>query len=44
MGQPPEGCTIVKAISVVDRLEGAAENFRKAGIAFDPLYTIRDFD
>ncbi len=39
-----QGCTIVKAISVVDRLEGAAENFRKAGIAFDPLYTMRDFD
>jgi orotate phosphoribosyltransferase len=39
-----QGCTIVKAISVVDRLEGAAENFRKAGIEFDSLFTWRDFD
>jgi orotate phosphoribosyltransferase len=38
------GATIVKVISVVDRLEGAAENFQKAGIAFDPLFTWRDFD
>src|SRR5262252_10996671 len=27
-------CAIVKVITVVDRLEGAAENFRKAGIPF----------
>jgi orotate phosphoribosyltransferase len=39
-----QGCAIVKAISIVDRLEGAAENFRKARIAFDPLFTLRDFD
>jgi orotate phosphoribosyltransferase len=39
-----DGATIVKVISVVDRLEGAAENFRKAGIAFDSLFTWRDFD
>jgi orotate phosphoribosyltransferase len=39
-----QGATIVKVISVVDRLEGAAENFRKAGIAFDSLFTWRDFD
>jgi orotate phosphoribosyltransferase len=38
-----QGCTIVKVISVVDRLEGAAANFRRAGIAFDPLFTMRDF-
>jgi orotate phosphoribosyltransferase len=37
-------CTIVNVISVVDRLEGAAENFRKAGVAFDSLFTWRDFD
>jgi orotate phosphoribosyltransferase len=37
------GCTIVKVITVVDRLEGAAENFQKAGIAFDFLFTWQDF-
>lgn len=36
-------CTIVKIISVVDRLEGAAENFKAAGIAFESLFTWRDF-
>jgi orotate phosphoribosyltransferase len=37
------GCTIVKVVSVVDRLEGAAENFRDAGIKFESLFTWRDF-
>jgi orotate phosphoribosyltransferase len=37
------GCTIVKVISVVDRLEGAEENFRAAGIKFHSLFTWRDF-
>jgi orotate phosphoribosyltransferase len=36
-------CTILKAISVVDRLEGAEENFRKEGIKFEALFTWRDF-
>ena len=36
-------CTILKVISVVDRLEGAAENFRTAGIKFEALFTWRDF-
>jgi orotate phosphoribosyltransferase len=36
-------CTILKVISVVDRLEGAAENFRAAGIKFEALFTWRDF-
>jgi orotate phosphoribosyltransferase len=36
-------CTIVKIISIVDRLEGAEENFAKAGIAFEALFTWRDF-
>jgi orotate phosphoribosyltransferase len=39
-----QGGTIVKIISIVDRLEGAAANFRKAGIAFDSIFTWRDFD
>ena len=37
------GCTIVKVISVVDRLEGAEETFRAAGIPFEALFTWRDF-
>lgn len=36
-------CTIVKVITVVDRLEGAAENFAAAGIPFTALFTWRDF-
>jgi orotate phosphoribosyltransferase len=36
-------CTILKVISVVDRLEGAAENFRAGGIKFEALFTWRDF-
>jgi len=37
-------CQIVKVISVVDRLEGAAENFREAGVKFEALFTRRDFN
>lgn len=36
-------CAIVKIIAIVDRLEGAAQNFRDAGIAFESLYTWHDF-
>jgi len=36
-------CTIVKVVSVVDRLEGAADNFRAAGIKFQSMFTWRDF-
>jgi len=36
-------CTILKVITVVDRLEGADENFRRAGITFEALFTRRDF-
>jgi len=36
-------CTIVKVVSVVDRLEGAADNFRAAGIKFESMFTWRDF-
>jgi orotate phosphoribosyltransferase len=38
------GCTVIKVISVVDRLEGAQENFQAAGIEFEPLFTRRDFN
>lgn len=36
-------CPIVKIVTIVDRLEGAADNFEKAGIAFEALFTWRDF-
>jgi orotate phosphoribosyltransferase len=36
-------CPVLKVISVVDRLEGAEENFRAAGIKFEALFTWRDF-
>jgi orotate phosphoribosyltransferase len=35
--------TILKVVSVVDRLEGAVENFRRYGIEFEALYTRNDF-
>lgn len=38
------GCKIVRVISLVDRLEGATENFAQHGIEFEALYTTRDFD
>jgi orotate phosphoribosyltransferase len=38
------GCTITKVVTVVDRLEGAADNFRRAGIDFEALFTRRDFN
>jgi orotate phosphoribosyltransferase len=37
-------CPVLKVISVVDRLEGAQENFRTAGIKFEALFTWRDFN
>ncbi|HEV2100755.1 MAG TPA: orotate phosphoribosyltransferase [Stellaceae bacterium] len=37
------GCTIVKIIAIVDRLEGAEQNFKNAGIKFESLFTWRDF-
>ena len=36
-------CTALKVITVVDRLEGAEENFRQAGITFEALFTRREF-
>lgn len=38
------GCTVVKVIAVVDRLEGAAENLQASGIKFESLFTRRDFN
>jgi orotate phosphoribosyltransferase len=36
-------CPIIKIVTIIDRLEGAADNFKKAGIAFEALFTWRDF-
>jgi orotate phosphoribosyltransferase len=36
-------CAVLKVVSVVDRLEGAEENFRAAGIRFESVFTWRDF-
>jgi orotate phosphoribosyltransferase len=36
-------CTVLRVLSAVDRLEGAEENFRAAGIRFESVFTWRDF-
>jgi orotate phosphoribosyltransferase len=36
-------CTILKIIAIVDRLEGADQNFKDAGLKFESLFTWRDF-
>jgi len=33
----------LRVVSAVDRLEGAEENFRAAGIRFESVFTWRDF-
>ena len=38
-----EGAIIERVITVVDRLEGAAEAFKAAGIPFPALLTTADF-
>jgi orotate phosphoribosyltransferase len=38
------GCRVVKVITIVDRLEGAAEHFKSAGLEFTALFTTKDFD
>lgn len=36
-------CTILKIITIVDRLEGAENNFTNAGVKFKSLFTWREF-
>jgi len=36
------GATVTKIITIVDRLEGAAENLRKEGIELEAVFTIND--
>ncbi len=38
-----EGAAIERVITVVDRLEGAAETFKAAGIRFEALLTVAEF-
>jgi orotate phosphoribosyltransferase len=38
-----EGASIDRVITVVDRLEGAAETFKAAGVPFQALLTVADF-
>jgi orotate phosphoribosyltransferase len=37
------GCEIVCVVSLVDRLEGARENFGRVGIRFERIFTTDDF-
>jgi orotate phosphoribosyltransferase len=37
------GCRVVMALALVDRLQGAAEACRQAGVEFRSVFTIRDF-
>jgi len=37
------GVKVVRAIVIVDRCEGAAENLSKAGLKLDSIFTIKDF-
>ena len=37
------GCMVVRVVSLVDRLEGAKENFERAGIRFEAIFTTDDF-
>lgn len=38
------GCTVLKTVTVVDRLAGARENLAAKGIALEALFTRADFD
>ena len=38
-----EGGDVVRVITIVDRLEGATDTFRAAGLEFAPLLTVDDF-
>jgi orotate phosphoribosyltransferase len=36
------GATVATIITIVDRLEGAADNLKKEGLALRPIFTTRD--
>jgi orotate phosphoribosyltransferase len=37
-------CSVRKVITVVDRLEGAADSLKDAGLSFDAVFTLEEFD
>jgi orotate phosphoribosyltransferase len=37
------GCEVVLVLALVDREEGAEASFRQDGVAYRPIFTIRDF-
>ncbi len=37
------GCTVVKAIALVDRREGGTEALEKIGVKVEPVFTVADF-
>jgi orotate phosphoribosyltransferase len=36
-------CRVLKVVTVLDRLEGASETFRREGLELVPLFTTKDF-
>ena len=38
-----EGCEVVRVVTIVDRLEGAADNLKAHGVALSALFTRDDF-
>jgi orotate phosphoribosyltransferase len=39
-----QGCSVLKVITVVDRLEGAIDNFAREGIKFESVFDRHDFE
>jgi len=37
-----QGCVVKKILTIVDRLEGAADNLKKEGLELVPIFTIED--
>jgi len=37
------GLKVVQVLGIIDRLEGGSEEFRRRGLPFASLFTIRDF-
>ncbi len=38
------GCKVVRVICLVDRLQGATENFKEAGYKFTPIFRVDELD
>jgi orotate phosphoribosyltransferase len=39
-----QGCSILKVVTIVDRLEGGADTFGQAGIKFEAVFNRHDFE